>query len=337
MRILNNRAIFFVITFLVSLLFTKYYFLFTHEHYEPASTERMSEFAADKVFQKRVLPILLANFTINLTGLSLDHVIKVFCLLSCIALLYGFRDLLDESSPNAPAGLAFLVIVPVGWNYIALNGIYHTYDIPALAFFCWGLVLFLRKRFVLFYAIYILAGLNRESTCFITIAIFSLGLRIPEPKNFMHVFIQSLFKTNKHLLLHCVIQMLLWFSNKFGLEYFFRNSPGNYYENTLSMTIFIKDALNGNPSWPYLDTSSFFGHPLCFFTIFAGLWLILPFLWKHIPSSSKKLFWVVPPYLLAAFLHANLMETRVYHEINVILALAITSGLHCRSKSKDFH
>ena len=94
----------------------------------------MSEFTADKVFQKRVLPILLANFTINLTGLSLDHVIKVFCVLSCIALLYGFRDLLDESSSNAPPGLAFLVFVPVGWNYIALNSIYHTYDIPTLAF-----------------------------------------------------------------------------------------------------------------------------------------------------------------------------------------------------------
>ena len=59
---------------------------------------------------------------------------------------------------------------------------------------------------------------------------------------FDETFIKSLFKTNKCLLLHCVIQTLLWFSNKFGLEYFFRNSPGNYYENTLSMSIFIKDA-----------------------------------------------------------------------------------------------
>ena len=31
--------------------------------------------------------------------------------------------------------------------------------------------------------------------------------------------------------------------------------------------------------------------------------------------------------MIPAILYANLMETRVYHELNVVIALAFTSGL----------
>jgi hypothetical protein len=31
--------------------------------------------------------------------------------------------------------------------------------------------------------------------------------------------------------------------------------------------------------------------------------------------------------MIPALLYANLMETRVYHELNVVIALAVTSGL----------
>jgi hypothetical protein len=31
--------------------------------------------------------------------------------------------------------------------------------------------------------------------------------------------------------------------------------------------------------------------------------------------------------MIPAILYANLMETRVYHELNVVIALALTSGL----------
>ena len=57
MKILNNRLIIFLFSLFFSLLFTKYYFIFTHEFYEPASSSKMAKFEADKVFQKRVLPI----------------------------------------------------------------------------------------------------------------------------------------------------------------------------------------------------------------------------------------------------------------------------------------
>ena len=327
MRIHSNRALFFVGYVLVSLLFTKYYFLFTHEYYEPATSERMADFTADKVFQKRVLTIILAKSTVILTGLSLDHALKACCVVSCIALLYGFRGLLRETNPNPAAGSEFLIIVPLAWNYIALNGIYHSYDLPSLAFFCWGIVLFLRRRYAWFYLLYAIASLNRESTCFITIALFALLLRAPTKS--IHVFpLREVVKYNRLLIHHCTGQTVLWFIMKNSVEYVFRGNPGNYYEKTFSMYKFLGDAWAGKASWPYLTPETFLGNPRCFITLFAGIWIFVPLFWQFVPEQTKKLLWVAPPYLFGAILFANLMETRVYHEMNIIITACAVGGIH---------
>jgi len=325
----KSRLLPLLASLLFSLAFTKYYFLLTHEYYEPASSEKMAALEADKVFQKRILAIMLAKTTSELFGLSLDHALKTWCVLVCITLLHGFNALLKETgSSEAHPALAYLLFIPVGWNYLALNSIYHAYDLPTLAFYCWGLVLFLRKRYAAFYLLYFLAGLNRESTCFLTITLLALLFSFPEREHGITDLLRDTWRANNTLFLHCASQTLLWFANMLALQYAFRHNPGSFYEQTFSMTAFLRDTWNGHPSWPYLDVSSFFGTPRCFFTLFAGIWLLLPFLWKHVPTLTKKLFWIAPPYLIVAGLHANLMESRVYHELNVVLAAAVAAGFH---------
>ena len=110
----------------------------------------------------------------------------------------------------------------------------------------------------------------------------------------------------------------------------FRFNPGEFYEETLSMTNFINDIWKGNPSWPFLNTSTFLGNPRCYLTLFAGVWILIPILWRYIPSNSKRLLWVIPPYFIVALLYANLMESRVYQEINIILSLIIVTGFVSR-------
>lgn len=323
MQFFRNRFLTIFLAVIFSLVFTKYYFLLTHEYYEPASSAKMAEFEADKVFQKRVLPILIANAISAFTPLSLDHSLKVLCVLSSFALLFGFHSLLRQMGARDPHPIfAYIVFIPVGWNYLAINSIYHAYDLPTLAFYCWGIVLFLKKRFLIFYLLYLIAGLNRESTCFITISIFALLIRFPEGLS-----PRAIWYENRSLFLHCFAQLICWFVNKGILEFTFRDNPGAYYEQTLSMYQFLINLLNGQPSWPYLDVSSFFGNPRCFLTLFACTWILLPFLWQHISSRAKKLLWIIPPYLLAATFHANLMESRVYHELNIVLSVAIASGI----------
>ena len=323
----KGKIFFFIIVFIISLVFTKYYFLYTHEYYEPASSERMADFTADKVFQKRVLPTLLAKFIIFNTGLSLDHTLKIICVITCIAMLYGFKFLMIETNSNFSHGLEFFIFFPVAWNYIVLNGIYHSYDLPSLAFFCWGIVFFLRRRFIWFYLLYVVASLNRESTCFITIAIFALTLNLAS-KSFSTFRLRDLLKHNHILIFHCLVQIILWFIMKKSLEYVFRDNPGTYYEETYSMINFLSNALANQASWPYLDPSTFIGNPRCFFTLFLGIWLLVPLFWQYIPSQTKKLLWIIPPYLFAAILYANLMETRAYHELNIVLTACAVTGLH---------
>jgi hypothetical protein len=323
MHFFRNRFLTIFLAVIFSLVFTKYYFLLTHEYYENASSTKMAEFEADKVFQKRVLPILLANLISEFTPLSLDHSLKALCVLSSFALLFGFHSLLHQTGAQNPHPIyAYIVFIPVGWNYLAINAIYHAYDIPTLAFYCWGIVLFLKRKIFFFYLLYLIAGLNRESTCFMTISIFTLLFRFPD-----RLSARTIWYENRSLFLHCFAQFIFWFVNKGALEYTFRDNPGTYYEQTLSMFQFLVNLFNGQPSWPYLDVSSFFGNPRCFLTLFACTWILLPFLWNHINSHAKKLLWIIPPYLLAATLHANLMESRVYHELNIVLSVAIASGI----------
>ena len=106
-----------------------------------------------------------------------------------------------------------------------------------------------------------------------------------------------------------------------------KDSAGETYEMTLSFSRFVYDMWNNQPSWPYLDCSQFLGNPRCFITIFAGIWLIVIFVWKYIPLKSKRMLILIPIYMLPAFLYANLMESRVYHEINIVISIAAVGGL----------
>ena len=60
-----------------------------------------------------------------------------------------------------------------------------------------------------------------------------------------------------------------------------------------------------------------------------------PFLWKYIQKDCKKLLFLIPVYMIPALLYANLMETRVYHELNVVISLAAISGFIKLKNSKE--
>jgi hypothetical protein len=83
----------------------------------------------------------------------------------------------------------------------------------------------------------------------------------------------------------------------------------------------------GSSSWPFLNTETFLGNPRCFLTLFGGTWVLIPLFWKYIPRDCKKLLLLIPIYMIPAILFANLMETRVYHELNVVITIAFTSGI----------
>ena len=325
----NNKEknIFFITVFITSLVFTKYYFLFTNEYYPPAQSDLIAKFEADKVFQKRYLIPIMASALTNTFDLSFDQSLKFLILLSTIALIYGFNEMLNLfNSNNTFQFLSFFVLVPIFWNYAVLNSIFHAYDLPTLTFFCWGIVLFIKNKFLIFYILFAIATLNRESTCFITVSIFLLNFEyiIKDKSKGLLVY----FKINKALFLHTFLQFLIWLGIVYFTKYLVKDNPGLFYEETFSMIHFLECMMRNDACWPYLDPNSFLSNPRSFLTLFLGLWIFIPIFWGYIPSSSKRLLLLIPVYLIPCILYANLMESRVYHELNIIISLAIVLGLH---------
>lgn len=308
---------------IIALVFTKYYFLFTNEYYSPAYAYKIASFEADKVFQKRFLIPVTASFLSQNTTLSFDQSLKFLTVICTLGLLYYFKKLLEFFYDGMSTHYwCLLLLIPVGWNYMFINAIYHSYDIPSIFFYCLCLHLFLNKKYFLFYFIFTVATLNRESTCFISISIalllskFNLNYRLKDN-----------FTTNFNLIRHLLLQATLWFFMVLLINWFVKDSPGQTYEVTYSTREFITNMWNGSSSWPFLNTETFLGNPRCFLTLFGCTWMLIPFLWKYIQRDCKKLLLLIPIYIIPALLYANLMETRVYHELNVVITLAFTSGL----------
>lgn len=308
---------------LVSLVFTKYYFLFTNEFYPPAYAENIANFEADKVFQKRFLIPVTANFISQNSILSFDKSLKLLSLISTIGLLFYFQKILRMfSACNPNSYWCLLLLIPVAWNYMFINSIYHAYDIHTLFFFCLAIYLFINKNYIFFYVIFAIATINRESTCFITISIALLLLQFK-----FDYKLKKIFKSNSYLAKHLLFQTTIWLFVVLLIRWLLRDSPGQSYEVTYSMKEFFVNMWNGSTSWPYLNTETFTGNPRCFLTLFACTWIGIPLFWNHIPIHCKKLLLLIPIYMIPALLYANLMETRVYHELNVVISLAFISGL----------
>ena len=307
----------------ISLIFTKYYFLLTNEYYPPAYAYKIANLEADKVFQKRFLVPFAADFLSQITPMCFDRSLKFLTVLSTFGLLYYFKWILNIFiDNNSNHYWCILLLIPVSWNYMFINSIYHAYDIPTLFFYCISIYLFLSRKYILFYIIYVIATLNRESTCFITICLALILFKFNINFSFKKNCIQ-----NSYLARHLFSQSVIWLFVVLSIRWLVIDSPGHFYETTYSMKAFMVNMWNGSTSWPYLNNKYFFGNPRCFLTLFGCTWVLIPFLWKYIPKDCKKLLLLIPIYMIPALFHANLMETRVYHELNVVIALAVISGL----------
>jgi hypothetical protein len=311
---------------LASILFTYHYFLYTNE-YPPGSYQKIASYEAEKVFQTRFLVTAIANFlepTIPLLKttfqwavpypINYEVVLQLIHVFFLGTLLYLIRPLAMVVGFDIPRFSSFLILVPLTWNYIVINGfidgagLYYPYDIPSLTFFATGIILFLQKKWLWFYPVFILACLNRESACFITMGGFLLTFQIGESK-----FVDIL-KSNKRMISQVITQAGIWLTLRLILSYAFRNNPGEFFEQPHSMFDFIAKIGSGEAHWAM-------NNPRWFLTLFAGIWIVPLLLWKKLNGPLKRLLLLGLVYLFVLFFRSNMMETRVYNELNVILTI----------------
>ncbi len=311
---------------LCGLCFSYFYFLYTHE-YPEGSYQRIANYEADKVFQTRLLITSIANFfepAIPLLRSTFQwavpypinyevilQLINVFFLAALILLIRPLAEILGYAITPAAS---LLILVPVSWNFIFINGLidgaglYYPYDIPSLTFFAAGIILFMQKKWLWFYPVFILACLNRESACFITLGGFLLSFQVGESKH------ADVVKSNRRVISQVIAQACIWLALRLILSYAFRNNPGEFFEKPHSMIDFITMILSGEPHWAMQN-------PCLFLTLFAGIWIVPLLYWKNLNQSAKRLLLLGLIYLLALVFRSNMMETRVYNELNVILAV----------------
>ena len=134
---------------LASVSFTYYYFLYTNE-YPPGSYQRIASYDAEKVFQTRLLITEIANFiepTIPLLKagfqpivpypINYEVILQLINVFFLGTLLLLIRPLAKVLGFEIPLLSSFLILVPLSWNYIVINGfldgagLYYPYDIPS--------------------------------------------------------------------------------------------------------------------------------------------------------------------------------------------------------------
>jgi len=318
--------IFVSISYLCGIVFTYHYFIYTHE-YPPGSYQRISDYEADKVFQTRLLittianlleptlPLLKSNFQWAVPyPINYEVILQLINSLFLAVLILLIRPMTEVLGYEISPVCSLFILVPVSWNFIFINGfidgagLYYPYDIPSMTFFAAGIILFKKKKWLYFYPVFILACLNRESACFITLGGFLLTIQIDKSK------FGSILGSNKRILGQIITQACMWFALRLLLAYAFRNNPGEFFEKPHSMIDFMAKMWNGDPHWAMEN-------PRLFLTLFAGIWIVPLLYWKNLNQSAKRLGGLGLIYLLALVFRSNMMETRVYNELNVIVTV----------------
>ena len=321
------KASYYVLTLLAALVFTYFYYLYTWE-YKPAALDKITFFTADKIYQVRVLIPILANILHAILPKTLDAIQQPFLasilhrafpdtltmiyqginVLFTFGLIVTFRYLLRQFLPERSSYIfSWFLFWPLCMNYIFLNTLTYCYDIPAMFFFTSVLIFILKKKWIWFYIIFIIATFNRETSCFIAVAFFITQIN---KENF------------KKVTFHCILQAFIWIAIVVLLAVIFRENPGPIKEYPFRGFIeFLSKVWRNESYWAFKGTSR------DFLLVFGCIWALIPLFWKYIPIFLKKQLIIIIPYLIASAFVANMMEVRVYNEMVIMLAAPAYVGL----------
>ena len=202
---------------------------------------------------------------------------------------------------RAVAALAAFAPLALGtaapWRH---NAFYFPYDTLAVAVFALGLALLQERRWWAYYALFVVGTLNRETTCFLTIAwVLANWGRLP-------------FRA---LAAHSAAQLVLWAGIKAGVAALYDGNPvldgtgDGLFLSTWTLSTRLVLAV---PAWIYLGLA------------LGGAWVVLALLRNRLRHPElRRWFRFVPVFLLGMALVGELLEVRIYGELIPI----VTAGL----------
>lgn len=212
----------------------------------------------------------------------------------------GAAGAAGRASRSVAALVAFVPLflgTAAPWRH---NDFYFPYDTLAVATFALGLALLQERRWVAYYVLFAVATLNRETTCFLTIAYVLANLgRVP-----LH-----------RLALHGAAQLVIWVGIKAALADLYAGNPvlhnlgnGLFIVTTMRTTL----SLVAVPAWIYTGLA------------LGGTWVVLALLRRRLRAPElRRWFRFVPVFLVGMALVGELLEVRIYGELIPI----VTAGL----------
>lgn len=253
-------------------------------------------------FQYRVLvPWLVRG--IVLLGAACGTAVSVpalFFWIECCAvalLVLSFRAYLGLFWRREAAcilSMTIFLVLPYNLLLDRVLALRYPSDIPSLLFFTTGLVLLYARSWRLFYPLFVLATLNKETSCFLTV-----------------VYVMVWLGREKHarIALHAAAQLLIWFSIKYWLGRVYLSNPGD-----------------GLCLWNYRANVDFIIRPnawLLFLSNLGYLWIPVLLFWRRIPDFFvRRSAAVIPVFFAGMFLVGNMWELRIYGELTPVVLAA---------------
>lgn len=261
------------------------------------SINAVASFETAKPFQFRLLIPMIFTIFKPLLLIYGKYVYSAYNIIIVTALISIFYKLLCHYFKNRRLMLwiAPVILYPMLWNYILLNGSFQYYDFTTILITTLGLYYIVKQNYTGFLIVFIAGLINKETIAYL---IFSYALF-----NYKEIFTAK-------IILRGAILSLLFIGYKLFLNYIFRDNPGDsfevgYYENIrivqnlLSNKILLRN----------------------FLLNFGGLYVfvILLFLtgaWLRFPDRRLVLMnlAIVPYYIFGIYI-TYITEVRVYTEL----------------------
>ena len=221
---------------------------------------------------------------------------------SVVALCYAVRALVAPlvRPPLAAAASALLVFHALGHLYVLPEAwpFWYPSDLPSVALFAGGLLALRSGRWVVYYPLFALATLNRETACFLTI---------------VHVLTRLDPRRLGALAAHVAAQTAIWAAIKLGLAATYDGNPGvgGWDRGAWSQNLI---SLREPRTWLLLASS------------FGFLWIPLAAFGHRIADAFARRALLVLPVMLAAGLRLAVVdELRIYGEGIPLVVLGLVA------------
>jgi hypothetical protein len=218
---------------------------------------------------------------------SLFFRIEFYSMMLLVLAFRAYLRLFWEGRTASIISLTIFLILPYNLLLGRVLAVRYPSDIPSILFFTAGLILLYKRNWLLFYPLFALATLNRETSCFLTVVYILVALGCEK---------------NTRIVQHVFAQLVIWVSIKYWLHLIYLSNRGD-----------------GLCLWNYRANVDFLTHPSAyrlFLSNLGYLWIPVLLFWRRIPDLFvRRSTAVIPVFFAAMFIVGNMWELRIYAEL----------------------